>query len=148
MSKREQIKINSSTKKICTSCNPRKFLKFNFSFLTEYGQPSQEDVYQLFKRMQFLSSEMYKVMLFKYQGNKKTFIEEVPINKIDIRKEIPSNFRDSYPAETNEKYSIFRIYPAGTPKGSANPRIIGMIKNTIFYIFFIDWAGDLYNHSS
>lgn len=146
MPKKDKIKINSPIKKICTSCNPKKFLKFNFSFLKEYGQPRQEDILKLFERLQFLSSEMYNVMVFKYQGDKKNFIEDIPVNKIDIKKEIPSEFRDSYPAKTNEKYSIFRVYPAGKPKSSANPRIIGMIKNTIFYIFYIDWDGDLYSH--
>lgn len=146
MPKKDKPKVRQPIGKICTSCNPKKFLKFNFSFLKEYGKSKQEDVIQLFERFQLLSSDMYSVMIYKYQGNKKSFIEDIPVNKLDIKKEIPKDFRDIYPAETNEKYSIFRVYPSGKPSGTANPRVIGMIKNTIFYIFYIDWDGSLYKH--
>lgn len=154
MSKRKTIPtIDPQKRKIqkleCTGCNPKKYLKFNFSFAIEVGEPAVNDALQLWKRIQFLSSEMYDIMIFKYQGNKKTFIEEIPVKEMKwtTHKEIPKEFRDFYPPTTNEKFAIFRIYPAGTPKGTANPRIIGMIKNTIFYVFFIDWEGNLYKHS-
>ena len=137
---------NKTSPKICTFCNPQKFLKFNFSFVKENGAPSPEDAIQLLDRLQFLSSEMYKVMIIKYQGNKRNFIEEIPVKDLKLKGGIPQKFREIYPTETNEKYSIFRIYPAGTPSGTANPRIIGMIKNTIFYVFYIDWIGNLYKH--
>lgn len=130
--------------KICSKCNPQRYLKFNFTYCKENGEPSQKDSYNLIERMLFLFSDLYYIMIYKYQGNKKTFIEEISIEKISIK--IPSKFRDENPVKTNEKISIFRIYPAGSPSGSANPRVIGMIKNTIFYIFYIDWKGNLYNH--
>ena len=79
-------------------------------------------------------------------GKAKDFIEEIPVKKLKLRGSIPQGFRDIHPAETNEKYAIFRLYPAGTPNGTANPRVIGMIKNTIFYIFILDWKGDSYKH--
>lgn len=39
-----------------------------------------------------------------------------------------------------------RFYPARKARGSANFRIIGMIKHNIFYVFFLDWKEILYNH--
>lgn len=132
----------------CNNCNPKKYLKFNFSFLSENGDSATKDAITLVERLTFLSEEPYLQMMYKYQGDKKKFIEDIPVTKIHIKgnKGIPPKFREIYPTETNEKYSIFRIYPAGKPNGTANPRIIGMIKNTIFYVFYIDWKGNMYSH--
>lgn len=141
---KNKSKIKNNDFKICNNCNPKRYLKFNFTYCKEKGKPAQEDSYNLIKRMQFLSSELYNILLYKYSGNKKTFIEEISIDKINIK--IPEKFREENPIQTNEKISIFRIFPSGKPKGTANPRIIGMIKNTIFYVFYIDWTGDLYKH--
>lgn len=145
-SKKEKTIVNSSPQKLCNLCNPQKYLKFNFTFTKENGVPSQKDVSQLLIRLKFLSSEMYRIMIFRYQGDKQSFIEDIPVKELNIRKDIPNGFREIFPAMTNEKYSIFRLYPSGTPNGTANPRVIGMIKNTIFYIFYIDWKGELYKH--
>ena len=70
--------------------------------------------------------------------------EPIPIS--EIKKEIPTKFREIFPTETNEHYEVLRVFPSGTPNGVANPRLIGMIKNTIFYIFYVDWEGILYKH--
>lgn len=142
-SKKKLQNLNNN-ERICSNCNPKKHLKFNFTFAKENGNPATSDSYNLLQRMQFLCNEQYSMMRYKYVGNKASFIEQIPTNVIN--RQIPNEFRELYPVQTNEKYDVFRIYPAGTPAGSANPRIIGMIKNTIFYIFFIDWKGDLYNH--
>lgn len=145
--KKNKKKLVSNTNDsflICTRCNPKKFLKFNFSFVSEIGKASDQDAAKLLKRLIFLSSEEYQTMIFRYQGNKQAFIEKIPLNL--IRNHIPNDFRKIYPPETNEKYDVFRVYPAGSPEGTANPRIIGMIKNTIFYIFYIDWNGKMYHH--
>lgn len=140
-----KTKIKGNDFKICDNCNPKKYLIFNFAFCKEVGEPAQKDSYALFKKIIFLSSELYKSMIYKYQGNKKIFLEDIATNKIKIK--IPDNFRENNPVETNEKFSIFRLYSAGVPKGSANPRVIGMIRNTIFYVFYIDWQGKMYDHN-
>ncbi|MCI8346639.1 MAG: hypothetical protein HFJ12_01650 [Bacilli bacterium] len=146
-SNKNKAVISKKPTKMCSLCNPQKYLKFNFSFFKENGKPaSLNEFLQLFERIKFLSSKMYKIMVIEYQGDKKQFIEDIPVKEMKWRKDIPLDFREVHPAETNEKYSIFRLYPAGTPEGTANPRIIGMIKNTIFYIFYIDWKGNLYKH--
>ena len=137
--------IEKNSQKPCDNCNPKKHLKFNFTFMKENGNPAQQDGIKLINRFKEISSEIYEIMLYKYQGNKQSFIENIPLTT--IKKQIPEEFRELYPYQTNEHYSVFRIYPAGVPPGSANPRVIGMIKNTIFYIFFIDWKGDLYKHN-
>lgn len=129
--------------KICSSCNPKRYLKFNFSFINyESGSFDANDVAKLFEKIRFLSSEPYASMIFKYQGDKMRFIENLPLSQ--IRKQVPHEFREIFPVETNEKYSVFRVYNAGGPR---NSRVIGMIKNTIFYIFFLDWDGKLYDHN-
>ena len=122
-----------------------KILKFNFTYCSQVGEQAKEDSYSVLNRLIFLSSDLYKMMLYKYQGNKKTFIEDISIDKININ--VPKKFRDENHVQTNEKIKIFRIYPAGRPNGSANPRVIGMIRNTIFYVFYIDWKGIMYNHN-
>lgn len=139
-----KLKDTKETIKYCNNCNPKKHLKFNFSFCKQKSEPAQHDAKELIEKLCFLSSDTYNNMMIKYKGNKKVFIELISTDKLDIT--IPAEFRALYPTETNEKYGIFRIYSAGTPNGTANPRIIGMIKNTIFYIFFIDWKGNMYNH--
>ena len=83
-------------------------------------------------------------MIYEYGRDKQKWFEKVSINS--IRKRIPSDFRELFPSETNEKYDVLRVYPSGVPNGTANPRIIGMIKHSVFYIFFLDWDGKLYNH--
>lgn len=49
-------------------------------------------------------------MIFKYQGDKKIFIENLPVSQIN--KDILKSFREIFPVETNEKYSVFRVYSA------------------------------------
>ena len=91
-----------------------------------------------------MSKSPFEEMMFTYKGDKNKWFETIPLN--EIRKDIPKEFRDIFPSETNEKYYVFRVYPAGIPNGTANPRIIGMIKHSVFYIFYLDWKGKLYNH--
>ena len=94
--------------------------------------------------MRWISSETIFDMSHIYKTDKLRWFEQIPVNQID--KQIPVKFREDFPTETNEKYSVMRVYPAGTPPGSANPRIIGMLKHNIFYVFFLDWKGELYDH--
>lgn len=129
---------------VCNNCNPKKYLKFNFSFCRDIGEGTINDYKQLIERIKFLSSDIYSIMIIKYQGKKAQFIEQIPLK--EVRKDVPQEFRNIFPAETNEKYDVFRLYPSGTSKGSGNTRIVGMIKNTIFYVLFIDWTGKLYKH--
>ena len=128
----------------CTKCNPKLYLKFNFTFSKSISNPKNSDCLKLIERLHFLSQEKYDILRMKYIGNKQAFIEYIPVKQID--KDIPKEFRELFPIETNERYAVFRIYPSGTAKGTANPRIIGMIKNTIFYVLFMDWDGKLYKH--
>ncbi len=148
MSKSKKTKILDEPKNIrpCINCNPKKYLTFNFSYITYENPktPLSEDVVNFFERMRSLSNDTFYNNMYKYQGNKANWFENININQ--IKKDIPTEFRKDFPTETNEKYSVLRIYPAGRPNGSANPRIIGMIKHNIFYVFFLDWKGELYKH--
>lgn len=143
-SKKEKIKIKKDTDfKICTECNPIAHLKFNFSFISYDKKMDSKDYMEMFERIKMLSSEPYPSLLVKYRGKKSQFMEIVPVNDIGIRKEIPKEFRKIFLSETNQKFAIFRIYPNNEPKVA---RIIGMLKGTIFYIFYIDGDGSLYQH--
>lgn len=146
-SSNKKILVSDSAKNIipCTYCNPKKYLKFCFSFLSYESECSNEfDKIKLLERMRWLSQSPITEMTFKFGRDKDKWFETLPFN--EIKKEIPREFRENFPSETNEGYDVFRVYPAGTPNGTANPRIIGMIKHSIFYVFFLDWKGELYNH--
>lgn len=46
--------------KICSSCNPKRYLKFNFSFINyESDSFDVNDVAKLFEKIRFLCSEPY-----------------------------------------------------------------------------------------
>lgn len=142
---RYKIKDSAGEIKPCVLCNPKKYLKFSFAFVSyESSEPKQQDLVKMWERMRFLSSDTYENMIFTYRSDKKRWFEPLEINQIN--KNIPSEFRKIFPSTTNEKYSVMRVYPSGVPNGTANPRIIGMIKHTVFYIFFLDWDGKLYSH--
>lgn len=142
------IKIldSNSQVKYCNNCNPKKYLTFNFSYISREKnvKPLNQDIIKLWERIRWMSSETIYNMVHNYGTDKSKWFESIPINQ--IRRNIPDKFREDFPTETNEKYSVMRVYPSGVPKGSANPRIIGMLKHNIFYIFFLDWKGELYNH--
>ncbi len=146
-SPKNNIKIDNPTinKKLCVQCNPQKYLKFSLAYISyESGEAKNQDVSKLWQRMRWLSREPYQNMIYEHGKDKKLWFETLPLT--EISKEVPKEFREIFPSITNEKYSVMRVYPSGTPNGTANPRIIGIIRNTIFYIFYLDWDGKLYNH--
>ena len=147
MATSKKIKISDSANKSipCVFCNPKKYLKFSLSFIVfESSSVKNDDIIKLWERLKWISSKPYAEMIYEYGRHKQKWFEKVSINS--IRKRIPSDFRELFPSETNEKYDVLRVYPSGVPNGTANPRIIGMIKHSVFYIFFLDWDGKLYNH--
>ena len=145
--KNNKIVVSDSAKSIipCTYCNPIKYLKFCFSFLSyENNCSNDKDKIKFLERLEWLSKEPINEMMYKFGKDKDKWFEQLPFNK--IRKGVPQEFRNNFPSETNEGYSVFRVYPSGSPNGTANPRIIGMIKHSVFYVFFLDWKGELYKH--
>lgn len=146
MSKNIKILDSHSQVKYCNNCNPKKYLTFNFSYISHENpkKPNSQDVIKLWERMKWMSSEPIYVMVHNHGKDKTKWFESLPISQ--IKKEVPKAFRDDFPTETNEKYQVMRVYSAGAPSGTANPRIIGMIKHNIFYVFFLDWKGELYKH--
>ena len=147
MSRNNKVKIADSAANInpCIMCNPKRYLKFSFAFVSyEKSEPKQIDLVKMWERMRWMSKDTFANMTYLYRGDKSKWFEQIPLNQ--IRKEVPSKFREIFPTESNEEYWIMRVYPAGTPKETANPRIIGMVKHTIFYIFYLDWEGKLYSH--
>lgn len=137
---------SSNQVKYCNNCNPKKYLTFNFSYIN-FEKPSQakpQDIIKLWERMKWMSSDTIFNMVHKFGSDKSKWFESFQIK--ELRKQIPEKFREDFPTETNEKYSVMRVYPSGVPAGSANPRIIGMLKYNIFYVFFLDWEGKLYSH--
>ena len=149
-----KLKTNKKSKRLesvsqlqkfdCTNCNMMKYMTFNFSFAKEIGQPAQKDLRALLDKMSFLSKEQYSIMLYRYINRKQQFIEKIDVNQIN--KTIPDEFKTLFFPEISSKFDVFRIYSAGTPKGTVNPRVIGMLKKTVFYVFYIDWQGKIYDH--
>lgn len=145
MSKKYKVNDSAKITMPCILCNPKKYLKFSFAFINyESYNPKNQDIVKLYERIRWLSQEPYEEMIYKFGKDKDKFFEKIPIKQ--IKKQVPLEFRKYFPTETNEVYHIMRVYPCGAEKGTANPRIIGMIKHTIFYIFFLDWEGKLYDH--
>ena len=121
--------------KACTNCFTPKYLKFNFSFIT-FNEANKEDTEQLLKRLMEISKEPYLVVA---NWDKSIGFENV---KVDISKEISPNFEDGN-RRFDGKYTIMRLYTNNNPTPG---RIIGKLINHIFYIFYIDPKGKLYNH--
>lgn len=146
--KRKDINLkDNSPKIICSHCNPKIYLKFNFSFIeVDNEEFYDEEITELFSRIRFFSSEPYRSLIFQYQGDKKTFIEEVNWDQLKWKnkRKPPEKFREHFPYEPNEKVAIFRVKSQYHKK----IRVMGMIKNTVFYVFYLDWNGELYDHGS
>ncbi len=133
-------KVKDTIIKPCTNCYSPTHMIFNYSFIS-YGLDdlTQEEKAALFDRIIDLSSQEY---LLISQRRKNTGLELIEENQIN--KQIPKGFLDSnshrkFPG----KYSVFRLYPNNNP---TNGRVIGVFIKYIFYIFYIDPKGKLYNH--
>lgn len=111
-------------------------IKFNFSFITYSKDFDGEHKIQFVNRLLDLSKESYLVVS---GWPKEIGFENVPLN---IKKEIHPNFTNQY-RKFDGKYTVIRLYTNNNPMPS---RIIGKMINKIFYVFFIDIKGDLYDH--
>ena len=139
MAKKSIKPINNTKTKItktCTNCFQPQYFKFNFSFINYEEELENRDKIQLYERLKQISSEPYLIV----SGWEKNIgFENV---KVDIKKQINPKFFEGN-RHFDGKYTILRLYPNNNPtKG----RIIGKMINKIFYIFFIDAKGNLYNH--
>lgn len=125
--------------KLCNNCFSPTHIKFNFSFITYDKNFTDEYKLQLLERIKELSSVPYIEMA---SWDKKIGIE---IEKIKINKDISSHFFEgnSHRNFDDGKYAIFRLYTNNNPIVA---RVIGRLINKVFYIFFIDIGGNLYNH--
>lgn len=134
-------KIKKSQQKIkvnCTNCFKSNHVVFNFGYIT-YAEDFDEYAKQtLMERLIEVSNVNYIELMRwgRYKG-----IEE---ERLEIRKEIPSGFNQEI-EEFDGKYSVMRIYKSNNPTPG---RIIGKLVNKVFYIFYIDTKGVLYNHGS
>ena len=86
MSKSKKTKILDEPKNIrpCINCNPKKYLTFNFSYITYENPktPLSEDVVNFFERMRSLSNDTFYNNMYKYQGNKANWFENININQV------------------------------------------------------------------
>ena len=127
------------SEKICTNCFRPTHIKFNFSFISYDENFNEEYQVQFLKRIRQLKTVTYLEMM---QWPKNIGIE---FEKIDIDKQIPRAFfnGNSHRNFDDKKYAIFRLYTNDNP---CQARIIGRMINQVFYIFFIDIGGKLYDH--
>ena len=129
-------KQNVRIEKICTHCFQPQYFKFNFSFINYEEELEDADKIQLYDRLKQISSEPYIIVS---NWNKNIGFENV---KVNIKKEINPDFFDGN-RNFDGKFTILRLYPNNNPTPG---RIIVKLINKVFYIFFIDAKGRLYNH--
>jgi len=135
------IKKNNKIPKMCTNCFNPIYLKFNFSYISYEENFKDEYKLQLFQRIRELSDVPYTVILNR---PRKISFEFEDKDKLNIKKEIPNKFQERYnEKEYNNKLAIMRLYNNNNP---ILARVIGVIIKNVFYIFFIDIGGKLYEH--
>lgn len=132
-------KIKQEKKKIkleCTNCFKSNHIVFNFAYVTYCEDFGKEEKSTLVDRMMEVSSVTYLELMRwdRYKG-----IEEARIN---IKKEVPNEFNTDI-EKFDGKYTIIRLYKNNYPTPG---RIIGKMVNKVFYIFYIDVKGILYEH--
>lgn len=132
-----KIKTDTKIKKECTHCFTPTHLKFNFSFITYMDNFEEIHKAHLIDRILELSKEPYLVVS---NWPKNIGFEYI---RLDISKDINPDFFKSSHRVFDGKYHVIRLYTNNNPLPS---RIIGKIIRNVFYIFFIDINGDLYNH--
>ena len=137
----KNVKQKPLISKVCNHCFAPTHLKFNFSFITYDENFDDEYQIQFLKRIRELSSVPYLEMM---NWNRKIGIE---VERVSINKQISPSFFDgnSHRNFDSGKFAIFRLYPNDNP---ILGRVIGCLINKIFYVFFIDIGGKLYNHGS
>ena len=134
-------KNNKIVAKLCTNCFEPIYLKFNFSYIVYDENFTNEHQVKFWERIRELSEPTYNVIMNR---NKKISFEFPDMNQLKIEKKIPEQFLLRFESKKyNNKWAIMRIYPNNNP---IIARVIGVIVNKIFYIFFIDIGGNLYDH--
>ena len=131
-----KIKKQKLKEKIENTSYELTHIKFNFSFITYCEDFDNEHKAQLVNRLFDLSKESYLVVS---NWPKEIGFETIPLN---IKKEIHPGFTKGN-RKFDGKYTVIRLYTNNNPLPS---RIIGAMKDKIFYVFFIDIKGELYTH--
>lgn len=135
------IKQKGKIPKMCTNCYNPVYLKFNFSYICLEDNFNDEYKLQFLKRMRELSEVPYNIIISR---KKEISFEFEDKDKLKIKKEIPKKFEERFsPKDYNNKLAIMRLYTNNNPIVA---RIIGTIIKNVFYIFFIDIGGNLYQH--
>ena len=135
------IKKNNKIPKICTNCFNPIYLKFNFSYLVYDENFKEEYKLQFLQRIMELSDVPYTIILNRPKNISFEFEDK---DKLNIKKQIPNKFNERFEEKQyNNKLAIMRLYTNNNPIVG---RIIGVIIKNIFYIFFIDIGGNLYEH--
>lgn len=135
------IKKNSKIPKVCTNCFNPIYLKFNFSYLVYNENFEERYKLQFFNRIMELSQVPYTILLNRPKNISFEFENKDMLN---VKKEIPYNFTERFNSKDyNNKLAILRLYTNNNPIVG---RIIGVIIKNIFYVFFIDIGGNLYEH--
>ena len=133
-------RLKNQNKKIsikeCTSCFKSNNIIFNFAYIVYDDDLDDNAKRTLIDRLREVSSVNY-LELTRWPREKG--FEEV---KVNISKEIPRNFLNEIGA-FDGKYSIMRLYKNNEPTPG---RIIEKLINKIFYIYYIDVKGNLYNN--
>ena len=101
----------------------------------------KEHKLKFFERIRELSNATYNVIMNR---DKRISFEFPNMDELKIEKKIPEKFKERFENKRySNKWAIMRIYPNNNP---IMARAIGVIINKVFYIFFIDIGGRLYDH--
>lgn len=123
----KKIKNKGSAIKICDHCFTPKYIKFNFSYFKPDNNFKGHEG-QLLKRMIELSAEDYLIIINK----PKEFGFE--FENVNIGKEIPKEFKNRFEEKKYSKFAIMRLYTNNNP---VMARVVGIIINKIFYVFYV-----------
>lgn len=122
-----KIKQKKGTVKFCNNCFSPKYIKFNLSYFKPDNDFKGHEA-QLLKRMISISSEDYVLLMNKPKEVSFEF------EKVDIGRQIPEGFKNRFKDKDYSKFAIMRLYPNNNP---VMGRVIGVIINKVFYIFYV-----------
>lgn len=137
----KNIKQPKKLEKPCTECFKPQYFKFNLTYIDNISKIHNDHKIQLLNRMIELSSEPFTVISM-YRKNIGFETEDIDI--LGLAKIVPTQFSERFSKiDYNNKVTIVRLYSNDNP---ILARIIGVLINKVFYVFFIDIGGKLYSH--
>lgn len=126
-----KIKSKGKIAKPCTNCFSPMYFKFNLAYLKNWNKLEDKYRAQLFNRMCELSAEPFILVM-----NRRRNIG-FEIEHLDVGHQIPTVFAERFNKDLYSKFAVIRLYPNNNP---VMARVVGVLINKIFYIFYVDFG--------